>query len=409
MVAVHPRGESRQRVAARLAELEGLIEAAGATVIGRLSQARDQVERGLGQGALVELTQLVHQHSADLVVFDDELFPSVVARVEETLGKGVRVVDRTQVILDIFSRRARSKEGRVQVELAQYRYLEPRLKGRVGLTRQGGGIGTRGPGETRLELDRRYVRRRIRDLSQQLADIERERQGRRLRRQRTELPLVALVGYTNVGKSTLYQTLTHRRQTSEDALFVTLDPTVRRFLVPRFGPVLLADTVGFVDRLPHGLVAAFRSTLDEVRDADLVVEVLSGDPAFPVGLEEQQRVVEETLRALGADAAMRIRVYSQSDRALASERQGWHEGVAVSALTGEGVTTLLEHLSNRLQTLYRQAWVEVPWGEARWWKVIYAEFVVLEHHAYPEHARVLLRGPERAFSLLARLQNSSVG
>ncbi len=399
-VSVYRKGTSKDRVDHGLEELKGLVEAAGANVVGSMTQAREEPEAGLGRGALEQLAQTVEALPADLVVFDHEVKPSQLLVVQNALGPRARVVDRTQIILDIFATRATSREGRLQVELAQYQYLEPRLRGMRAFSRPGGGIGTRGPGETYLELDRRRIRRRIHELNQELETMERQRRERRLRRRRTELPQVTLVGYTNVGKSTLYSVLTRRPQAADNALFVTLDPTVRRMVVPEFGPVLVSDTVGFVDRLPHELVAAFRSTLDEVRDADLILEVVSADPDFPVSVGEQLAVIDETCRALEAGKTPRLRVYSQCDRAAAAGVPRFEDGVAVSALAGWGLDDLLERVSMALRSRRREERVRVKWSNQEAWKVIWREFVVVEQADLGQEAELVLRGSEQAFHML---------
>lgn len=407
-VAVYPKGQPIVIVQAQLTELAGLVEAAGARVVATLTQAREQTQAGLGRGALQQLVEQTQSTGATLVVFNQQLTPSSLNQVQTAMGDRVRVLDRTQVILDIFARRARSREGRVQVELAQYRYLEPRLKGRVGLTRQGGGIGTRGPGETRLELDRRSIRRRVRDLAHQLARIEQEREGRRRRRARTQLPQIALVGYTNVGKSTLYSLLTHRAQEADDALFVTLDPTVRRMLVAGFGSGLLADTVGFVDRLPHELVAAFRSTLAEVRDADLILEVVSANPTFPVDIGTQRRVIADTLRVLESDRIPRLLVYSQWDRVRAPGIHEWDAaGVRISAVGPFGIDELLKNMAKHLANLYRDERIRISWQSAGVWRIVYAEFTIVERHDSADGAELVLRGSDRSFFLLHQALGSA--
>lgn len=383
-----------------LTELQGLVEAAGVESAGWISQARDIPESGLGQGALQDLIQAVEESGADLVVFNQEMRPRQLLTVQREIGERAQVVDRTQIILDIFARRASSREGRLQVELAQYQYLEPRLRGMRVLSRPGGGVGTRGPGETQLELDRRRIHHRIHALSEELARVEAERRGRRVRRRRTELPLITLVGYTNVGKSTLFSLLTHRPQEAENALFVTLDPTVRRLMVPGFGPALVSDTVGFVDRLPHELVAAFRSTLDEVRDADVIVEVVSADPDFPVPPLEQMAVVDKTLARLEATSIRRVRVWSQWDR-VAPGTALPTDGVCVSRDSKIGLEPLLAALGSALAPLVREETVRVAWHDQETWKVIWREFVVRERSDGPDGAELRLRGTERAFHLLA--------
>lgn len=409
IAAAHPKGASKDFVQQRLNELDGLVTAAGGLVVGQFVQARDNPQSGLGSGAQAELGLLLVELEASLVVFEGELSAGTLNAMQKAVGSAARVVDRTQIILDIFARRARTREGRVQVELAQYRYLEPRLKGRQGYSRQGGGIGTRGPGETRLELDRRLIRKRIRELSSELEAIETQRSGRRQRRRRTEVPLVALAGYTNVGKSTLFSAMTNRPQEAADALFVTLDSTVRRMLVPGFGPSLVADTVGFVDRLPHELVAAFRSTLAEIRDADVIVDVVSANPRFPVTVAEQIRVIRETTRDLGGPSVPHVLAYSQWDLLGTSTAPVLQPGeLAVSGLTGDGLGSLKGALASQLGRLYRQQRLQLGWNEADAWKVIYREFQVLSQNDLSYGAELTVRGPERAFFLLDQARRAGL-
>lgn len=400
IAAVYPKGTSDTLIKGQLQELSGLLFQAGAQVMGTLTQARLSPGSGLGRGALEELRAMVRNLDASLVVFDRSFSAGKLAEVQQFLGGAVRVIDRTQVILDIFAGRAKSREARVQVALAQYRYLEPLLKGRGGFSRQRGGIGTRGPGETRLELDRRVIRQRIKHLSHQLDQIEQQRHSQRRRRGRSDLPLIALVGYTNVGKSTLFSLLTHRSQPAQDAMFSTLDSTVRRLLIPGFGFALLADTVGFVDRLPHDLVAAFRSTLAEVKSADLLLEVVSGDPEFPVSMADQQEVIAGTLRDLGADHIARVVAVSQSDRALLGQKGLRNVGIPVSALVPFGIDTLIKGIGSAIQDLYRDATVQVPWEAHEAWRVIFREFVIVERKDHLNGVDLRIRGPESAFFLL---------
>ena len=270
LVGIDPAGEE-----ATLDELAALADSAGAEVIGRLVQRRTQPDATtfIGRGKLTELHGMVHGASAGLVVFDDELTPAQLRNVEERLG--VKVIDRTALILDIFALHARSREGKAQVELAQLNYLVPRLRGwGEAMSRQAGGIGTRmGGGETKLEIDRQHIRRRISKLRRDLADLARTRGLKRAERERSGIPQVALAGYTNAGKSTLMNALTDADVLVANQLFATLDPTVRRVRTPGGRAVTLSDTVGFVRKLPHDLVEAFRSTLEEVARASLILHV----------------------------------------------------------------------------------------------------------------------------------------
>ncbi len=407
LVIPHHKGKSAGEVQARAEELAGLVAAAGGEVAGWSGQAREKPETGMGKGALEQLCQRLRDENATLAVVDQELSPGILSRMEQGLGEGIRVVDRTQIILDIFALRARTREARVQVELAQYRYLEPRLKGRGRWSRQGGGIGTRGPGETGLEVERRHVRRRIGELAEELKAIERQRAGRRQRRLATELPLVALVGYTNVGKSTLYGALTGYGQVAHDSLFVTLDTKVRRILVPQFGWALMVDTVGFVDRLPHPLVAAFRSTLAEVRDADLLLEVVSADPSFPIPIAEQRRVIDQTLADLDVSRIPRLLVYNQWDRVADQTFYPQSGSVKVSALYGQGMENLRQSLGVRLAESASTETLTVAWDQAGAWRVVYREMAIVSRRDFKDGAELVLRGSGRAFHLLHQALGTS--
>jgi GTP-binding protein HflX len=276
-------------------ELAGLADAAGATVVLSMIQERPTPDPStfIGRGKLDELASECARVGADLVIFDNELAPAQLRHIEERLDR--KVIDRTQLILDIFARRARTREGKWQVELAQLKYLLPRLAGSgTALSRLGGGIGTRGPGETKLETDRRRIRQRIHAISQEIDSIRQRRRHSRARRQKTSVPLVALVGYTNAGKTTLFNLLTRESAEASDALFVTLDPLVRQVRLPDKRRLLLSDTVGFIERLPHTLVAAFRATLEQVAEADLVLHVIdAASPERDRHVEAVRRVLEE--------------------------------------------------------------------------------------------------------------------
>ena len=263
-----------------LEELAGLADAAGASVVLRMLQERPRPDPAtfIGSGKVASLAAACAEADVDLVVFDNELTPAQLRQLEERLER--KVIDRTQLILDIFAKRARTREGKWQVELAQLKYLLPRLVGAgAALSRLGGGIGTRGPGETKLETDRRRIRVRIQAIQREIDQVRQRRSQLRERRQKQSVPTVALVGYTNAGKTTLFNRLTNERAVASDALFVTLDPLVRQVRLPDRRELLVSDTVGFIDRLPHALVAAFRATLEEVAEADLALHVI--DAATP--------------------------------------------------------------------------------------------------------------------------------
>jgi GTP-binding protein HflX len=345
------RGPSRQIDPEHsLDELAGLARAAGATVAVRMLQDRPKPDPAtfLGRGKVEALAASCDEARAVVVIFDNELSPAQLRNLESALNR--KVLDRTQVILDIFAGRARTREGKLQVELAQLRYLMPRLVGSsAALSRLGGGIGTRGPGETKLETDRRRIRHRISVLSKEIDVVRRRRAHLRERRQKSAVPTVALVGYTNAGKTTLFNTLTGDAAAVSDALFVTLDPLVRKVRLPDRRELLVSDTVGFIERLPHSLVAAFRATLEEVAAADLLVHVI--DASSP-DRERHMSAVRDVLAEVGAERVPEIEVFNKSDRLDEGERQrlrALHPGALVaSALTGEGRDELVAMLEGRL-------------------------------------------------------------
>ncbi len=386
-------GAARAQAEEDMAELAALARSAGAAVIDVWLKPR---EGGgpVGRGTLDAVRGRVAADRLDLVVWADELTPRWAREWETEFG--CRVVDRTELILDIFSRRANSREGRLQVEMAQLTYRLPRLAARQqGLSRTGGGIGTRGPGETRLEVDRRRVRRRLTALADELARVDRERQVRRERRAAGLVPTVALVGYTNVGKSSLFRRLSRRDALVENQLFATVDPGVRRVHVAGFGPVLLVDTVGFVRRLPHALVAAFTSTLDEVRDADLLMVVVDASRDG----ERQEAVVEEVLAEVGAAAIPRLLVENQWDRAAAGLRP---RGVPVSAATGWNQEELVARLAQQLRRARPPVQLMIPWaaGEVLGW--IRAEGEILDQRLTDSGWDVRFSAPPAVVNRVAR-------
>lgn len=294
-----------------MTELKELARTAGAEVLTTMIQGKEQIDRRwyIGKGKVEELNALVGELGAHLVIFNDELSPIQVRSLEEKLD--CRIVDRTQLILDIFASRARSKEGKLQVELAQLEYQLPRLTGKgVEMSRLGGGIGTRGPGETRLETDRRHIRRRIGEIKSHLLEVKRHRKLLRERRKKNEAFQVALVGYTNAGKSTLLNRMSAADTLAEDKLFATLDPLSRRVELPGGQTMIITDTVGFIQDLPHHLIAAFRSTLEEALEADLILHVVD---ASNVEYSIHMEVVEKILEELGAVNIPRITVFNKMD------------------------------------------------------------------------------------------------
>ncbi len=333
-------------------EFTELVRAAGGIPAAALTGRRDAPHAGtfIGSGKVAELRELILATGATIAIFDHSLSPSQERNLERALD--CRVLDRTGLILDIFARRARTHEGKLQVELAQLRHLMPRLVGRtLHLARQQGGIGLRGPGETQLETDRRLVRGRIANLEHKLELVQKRREQGRAARRRGEAPTVALAGYTNAGKSTLFNALTAAGVLAANQLFATLDPTLRRFSVPGIGPVLIADTVGFISQLPHQLVAAFRATLEEVASADLVLHVV--DAANP-NWQHQARCVDEVLAEIGAGDVPTLRVFNKIDVLEAAQPQldrdpsGTPISAWLSARAGVGIPLLLTALSERL-------------------------------------------------------------
>lgn len=294
-----------------LDELEELVNTAGAEVVGRMIQNLDHINSAtyIGSGKIEELKDLIWETEATAVVCDDELSPAQYKNLEDCLE--VKVMDRTLVILDIFAGRAKTAEGKIQVELAQLRYRSTRLIGMRNLSRQGGGIGTRGPGEKKLEVDRRLIRNRISQLKSQVQEMESHRQVTRAKRQENPVPVVAIVGYTNAGKSTLLNTLTDAKVLEEDKLFATLDPTTRNYKLPNGQEILLTDTVGFIRKLPHHLIDAFRSTLEEAKYSDIIIHVV--DASNPV-MDKNVHAVYETLKNLDIKDKIIITVFNKIDK-----------------------------------------------------------------------------------------------
>lgn len=327
-----------------LAELAELVATAGGEVVGVATQKKESPDKAtcLGSGRAEEIALQCQAEDIDLVVMDRELSPTQLRNLEEIFP--CRLIDRTMLILDIFAGRARSAEGRLQVELAQLQYMLPRLTGQgAALSRQGGGIGTRGPGETKLESDKRHIRRRLSAIREQLEKVESQRKLRRERRRKDGIPTVALVGYTNAGKSTLLNHLTDAGVLAEDKLFATLDPTARALRLPDGREVMLVDTVGFVRRLPHQLVRAFHSTLEEAVDADVILNIC--DASSPHAAEHLQ-VTGDLLNELGCGETPVLRVMNKCD--LAPEIGDSPHHIRISALSGDGIDALLVAVAEAL-------------------------------------------------------------
>jgi GTP-binding protein HflX len=364
LVGLVSSGTARSVVEDHLDELERLVDTAGGVVVERLIQERTSPDSAtlVGSGFVNKIAGIAAEHEAQSVVFDEDLTASQIRNLEREMPEETKVLDRAAVILDIFAARARSREARTQVELAQLNYLLPRLTRRWShLSRQTGGIGTRGVGETQLEIDRRLVSKRIAQLKGKLAIIERDRRLRRDRRR--GLPSIALVGYTNAGKSSLFRRLSRAEVLVEDRLFATLDPRARRVSLGQEVTVVMTDTVGFIRKLPHDLVAPFRSTLEEAVDADLVLHVV--DAAHP-SWEEHLRVGDEVLEGLGVTREQELIVLNKID--LISGRTplvpGGRRAVAVSAVSGDGIGDLRAVIRNRLLTGPGVAILRIPLEEA---------------------------------------------
>jgi len=345
LVGLYLQNESKQKVDNSLAELSQLAETVDANVQLIFLQQRQQIDSTwyLGKGKIEELAVLVKELATDIVIFNAELSPAQARNIEQKID--CKVIDRTQLILDIFASRARSREGKIQVELAQLNYLYPRLSGKgISLSRLGGGIGTRGPGETKLETDRRHIRKKITDIKQDLNELVRHRDLYRKRRKKNEIPQVALVGYTNAGKSTLLNQLTNAAVLAEDKLFATLDPTSRKALLPSGKEIIITDTVGFIQDLPHSLIAAFRSTLEEVKEADLILHVVDASHPFYF---EQMEVVDQLLAEINAHSIPRLQVFNKAD--LLNNPFYCHEsGIVISAFKQTDLAELLQVLEKRL-------------------------------------------------------------
>ncbi|GIQ69279.1 GTPase HflX [Xylanibacillus composti] len=386
--AIGPK-EDRDEAEASMLELAELAESADVRVAGSMIQQRPAADARwlIGKGKVLELRMRMEQEGANVAIFDTELSPAQVRNLEEALG--CKIIDRTQLILDIFAQRAKTREGKLQVELAQLNYLLPRLSGHgVHLSRLGGGIGTRGPGETKLETDRRHIQRRVRDLKQQLRELERHRSLHRARRRKNGVFQVSLVGYTNAGKSTLLRALTGADAYVENRLFATLDPTTRTMRLPSGKEVLLTDTVGFIRNLPHDLVAAFRSTLEEVCEADLILHVVDGsDPERGRRIE----VVDNVLEELGAGSKEQLLVYNKRDLAEVRTELLAPPGhaLSVSALDSGDMQQLKERIEQLLQG--ETIALSIPAADGRALADAYRIGEVISRHEDGEHIHVQVR------------------
>lgn len=376
-VEIYPR-EGMLSIDESLDELALLAETAGIDVVGRTYQklTRPNPKTFIGSGKVEEISALIEENKADVVIFDDELSPRHQRELDEIFGEKIQVLDRTALILDIFAQHANTKEGALQVELAQYEYRLPRLtRAWTHLARQAGGgggrsgvgVGLRGPGETQLEVDRRDIRRRIDKLKLELEKVREHRQRHRIRRQRTRIPIIALVGYTNAGKSTLLNQLANADIYVADQLFATLDPTTRRIELPDGNSVLITDTVGFIQKLPTTLVAAFRATLEEISEANLLIHVLDVNNA---NVQAQAKAVYKTLQEIEAGHIPKLTALNKIDL-LADPLKaqislsGFENAVAISAKTGLGISDLLNRIQNQLFDSYKNVEVFLPYENGR--------------------------------------------
>lgn len=398
LVALDLPGQRGFTLEESLEELAQLAETAGAYVAGRQFQRRSEPDTAylIGEGKVQEVAEQCRETGANLVIFDHELSPVQQRNLEENLG--VAVVDRTALILDIFAQRARTREGKLQVELAQLTYLLPRLTGRgTELSRLGGGIGTRGPGETKLEVDRRRIRERIHHLKEALDEVRSHRARLRSQRQENALPEVAMVGYTNAGKTTLLASLYNlspwaaadRVETGRNRLFDTLDPITRKVQLPTGETVLISDTVGFIHNLPHHLVAAFRATLEEVREADLLLHVVdaSADTA-----EDQIRAVDEVLKSLEVSGKATVTVFNKIDRTGGQIPPGLGTGVpnpvGVSAMAGSGIGRLASIITAILAEHHTRMTVDIPYARTDLLAMAHQRGRVLSETYLPDAVRI---------------------
>ena len=386
-----------------LDELRELTRSAGAAIAGEMLQRRDRPDPAtlIGSGKLEELQGAIASAEADVVIFDHDLSPSQQRNIEREIH--TRVIDRTQLILDIFARHARTSEGQLQVELAQLEYLLPRLGGRgIEMSQLGGGIGTRGPGETQLETDRRKINRRIRHVQKQLEDVRKIRRQQRARRENVPVAVVALVGYTNAGKSTLFNALTKAGVYASSKMFATLDPTLRAVTLPSKRQVLLSDTVGFIRNLPTTLVSAFRATLEEVQRAALLLHV--ADATSPVALEQQQQV-DEVLGELEAQDKPQIHVLNKIDLMPESKRSALLDTaniVHISASKGIGLDHLLAAIDEAIkEDPVQAAKLRIPQSDGKALSLINAKARTLRRHYRAEHVYLEVQAPE---SVVRKLQ-----
>lgn len=386
LVALELPHHRRWQILESLEELKALTESVGLIVQTHFINKRDEPSASyfIGSGTLTKLKEYCDIYGVKILIFDDDLSPAQVKNIMRFLDNSVRVIDRTELILDIFARRARTKEGKLQVELAQLEYMLPRLTRQwIHLTHQegvtGGVVGVRGPGERQIEMDRRQIRHRIHSIKKELKTVERYRSVQRKQRQRRDVPVMAIIGYTNAGKSTLFNAITDSHVVVRDKLFATLDPTTRRFVLPNNQDVLLIDTVGFIRKLPHQLVDAFKATLEEVRQADILIHVLdvSDDKA-----DDRKKAVYKVLKELESDTKTTVTVLNKIDimpnnSALSRMEEENHPCVALSAKTGEGISQFYQLLMNEMLEKRIHAKLLIPFNEQALLSRLYTKGQVL--------------------------------
>ncbi|MCX8092738.1 MAG: GTPase HflX [Candidatus Goldbacteria bacterium] len=371
--------ESIKEVENDIEEMKGLVDTAGGVVIDVIKQKRYEISPAyyIGKGKAEEIKEK-YIDNIDLVIFDNELKPVQVRNLEDIFGK--RVIDRTQLILDIFSQRAHTKEGKLQVEYAQLLYLLPRLSGRgTEFMQQTGGIGTRGPGETKLEVDKRKIKIRLQRIKKELSNVQQIREQQRERRKSIPVPLVAIVGYTNAGKTMFLNRMTNAGKLSEDKLFATLDPKIKRFTLPDGYTILFSDTVGFIKRLPTQLIAAFRATLEEVKEADIILHIID---ISEDGWQERKDVVYEVLKEIDSyNGKIIIEAYNKIDKLSADKREfiiNKNNGIFISAKTGEGIDKLIDEIQKNVEKYFVQKNIFIPLNKSGLIDIFYKEGVVFE-------------------------------
>jgi GTP-binding protein HflX len=395
LIGLERSGHDKWTVKDSLEELRELAESAGAEVLDLISQKRDTpaAPTFIGKGKAEELAARCRDTGANIVIFDDDLSPAQGRNLSEILGLNVKVIDRTELILDIFAQRARTREGKIQVELAQLYYMLPRLAGLwTHLSRQRGGVGSRGPGEQQLEVDRRRVQEKIQRLERALGEVRKNRRVERSGRQRLHWPLVSIIGYTNSGKSTLMNALTGANVLAEDKLFVTLDPTTRKLRMPNNQNILISDTVGFLRKLPHHLVESFKATLEEVVEADLLLHVV--DVSHPQA-QEQIKAVEVVLQEIEAWGKPTVVALNKIDKIgdgatlIEKFQREFDHAVAISAKNGENLNTLLDEVANRLKDRRVDVTLSIPHDHAKTIALVYRSGYVTAREM--ENGNVVLR------------------